>query len=159
MSPLVVSQVLPVEECFDVVIFDEASQVTPESAVGALMRASHAVVAGDPHQLPPTAFFASGSAVDDEDRDDANESSGSMTKDFESVLDVMGALLPPPIGTKRLNWHYRSRDERLIAFSNSQPQLYDWSLTTFPGQKRTGNYPRVGTLRTRSRRPGAVGGQ
>jgi very-short-patch-repair endonuclease len=49
------------------------------------------------------------------------------------VLDVMGALLPPPIGTKRLNWHYRSRDERLIAFSNAQPQLYDWSLTTFPG--------------------------
>ena len=46
---------------------------------------------------------------------------------------MMGALLPPPIGTKRLNWHYRSRDERLIAFSNAQPELYDWSLTTFPG--------------------------
>jgi len=132
MSPLVVAQVLPVEQCFDVVIFDEASQVTPESAVGALMRAHQAVVAGDPHQLPPTAFFASGSAVDEED-DEANESALSMTKDFESVLDVMGALLPPPIGTKRLNWHYRSHDERLIAFSNSQPQLYDWSLTTFPG--------------------------
>ncbi|HVD03621.1 MAG TPA: AAA domain-containing protein [Candidatus Dormibacteraeota bacterium] len=130
MSPLVVSQVLPVEQCFDVVIFDEASQVTPESAAGALMRANQAVVAGDPHQLPPTAFFASGSAVDDEE---ADELTGSMTKDFESVLDVMGALLPPPIGTKRLDWHYRSRDERLIAFSNAQPQLYDWSLVTFPG--------------------------
>ncbi len=136
MSPLVVSQVLPVEQCFDVVIFDEASQVTPESAAGALMRANQAVVAGDPHQLPPTAFFASGSAVDDqEEEDEADELTGSMTKDFESVLDVMGALLPPPIGTKRLNWHYRSRDERLIAFSNAQPQLYDWSLTTFPGAK------------------------
>ena len=133
MSPLVVSQVLPVERCFDVVIFDEASQVTPEGAAGALMRASQAVVAGDPHQLPPTAFFASGSAVDEEDEEDPEELTGSMTKDFESVLDVMGALLPPPIGTKRLNWHYRSRDERLIAFSNAQPQLYDWSLTTFPG--------------------------
>jgi len=133
MSPLVVSQVLPVERCFDVVIFDEASQVTPESAVGALMRAGQAVVAGDPHQLPPTAFFASGSASDDEEDDEEQELTGSMSKDFESVLDVMGALLPPPIGTKRLNWHYRSRDERLIAFSNSQPQLYDWSLTTFPG--------------------------
>ncbi|MGH9293205.1 MAG: AAA domain-containing protein, partial [Acidimicrobiales bacterium] len=133
MSPLVVAQVLPVEQCFDVVIFDEASQVTPESAAGALMRASQAVVAGDPHQLPPTAFFASGSTVDDEEEDEADELTGSMTKDFESVLDVMGALLPPPIGTKRLNWHYRSRDERLIAFSNAQPQLYDWSLTTFPG--------------------------
>ncbi len=45
----------------------------------------------------------------------------------------MGALLPPPHGTRRLEWHYRSRDERLIAFSNAQPSLYDWSLTTFPG--------------------------
>jgi very-short-patch-repair endonuclease len=134
MSPLVVSQVLPVERCFDVVIFDEASQVTPESAVGALMRAGQAVVAGDPHQLPPTAFFASGSATDDDEDDEDEElAATSMSKDFESVLDVMGALLPPPIGTKRLNWHYRSRDERLIAFSNAQPQLYDWSLTTFPG--------------------------
>jgi hypothetical protein len=136
MSPLVVSQVLPVEQCFDVVIFDEASQVTPESAAGALMRANQAVVAGDPHQLPPTTFFASGSAADDDD-DEPTMLSGSMTKDFESVLDVMGALLPPPIGTKRLNWHYRSRDERLIAFSNAQPELYDWSLTTFPGAQTT----------------------
>jgi very-short-patch-repair endonuclease len=134
MSPLVVASVLPVERCFDVVIFDEASQVTPESAVGALMRAGQAVVAGDPHQLPPTAFFASGSAADDEEEDEDEVGlTGSMTKDFESVLDVMGALLPPPVGTKRLNWHYRSRDERLIAFSNAQPKLYDWSLTTFPG--------------------------
>jgi very-short-patch-repair endonuclease len=135
MSPLVVSQVLPVERCFDVVIFDEASQVTPESAVGALMRAGQTVVASDPHQLPPTSFFASGSATDDEEVDEEDEelAATSMSKDFESVLDVMGALLPPPIGTKRLNWHYRSRDERLIAFSNAQPQLYDWSLTTFPG--------------------------
>jgi very-short-patch-repair endonuclease len=133
MSPLVVSQVLPVERCFDVVIFDEASQVTPESAVGALMRAGQAVVAGDPHQLPPTAFFASGSAADDDEDDEDELAATSMSKDFESVLDVMSALLPPPIGSKRLNWHYRSRDERLIAFSNAQPQLYDWSLTTFPG--------------------------
>jgi hypothetical protein len=134
MSPLVVSQVLPLERCFDVVIFDEASQVTPESAVGALMRAGQTVVAGDPHQLPPTSFFASGSAADDDEDDEDEElAATSMSKDFESVLDVMGALLPPPIGTKRLNWHYRSRDERLIAFSNAQPQLYDWSLTTFPG--------------------------
>jgi very-short-patch-repair endonuclease len=133
MSPLVVSQVLPVERCFDVVIFDEASQVTPESAIGALMRADRAVVAGDPHQLPPTAFFASGTSEDDDEDTDEELAATSMTKDFESVLDVMGALLPPPIGTKRLNWHYRSRDERLIAFSNAQPFLYDWSLVTFPG--------------------------
>jgi very-short-patch-repair endonuclease len=132
MSPLVVAQVLPVDKCFDVVIFDEASQVTPESAVGALMRAERAVVAGDPHQLPPTTFFASGSNLDDAEEEDA-EDAAALTRDIESLLDMMGALLPPPIGTKRLNWHYRSRDERLIAFSNSQPGLYDWSLTTFPG--------------------------
>jgi very-short-patch-repair endonuclease len=131
MSPLVVSQVLPLEQCFDYVIFDEASQVTPESAVGALMRAERAVVAGDPHQLPPTTFFASGNS--DEDEEILDEDVAAMTKDIESLLDLMGGLLPPPVGTRRLNWHYRSRDERLIAFSNSQPQLYDWSLTTFPG--------------------------
>ena len=132
MSPLVVAQVLPAERCFDVVIFDEASQVTPEGAIGALMRADRAVVAGDPHQLPPTTFFASGSAVDDAEEQN-EEDATALTSDIESLLDMMGVLLPPPIGTKRLNWHYRSKDERLIAFSNAQPELYDWSLTTFPG--------------------------
>jgi very-short-patch-repair endonuclease len=139
MSPLVVPQVLPPTRCFDVVIFDEASQVTPESAVGALMRAGQAVVAGDPKQLPPTSFFASGSSQDDEEDegDEAEEldASAAMTRNYDSILDVMGALLPSPVGTKRLLWHYRSKDERLIAFSNSQPDLYDWSLTTFPGSR------------------------
>jgi very-short-patch-repair endonuclease len=137
MSPLVVPQILPPTQCFDVVIFDEASQVTAESAVGALMRAAQAVMAGDPKQLPPTSFFASGSSQDDEDEEHYEEeeldTSAAMTRNYDSILDVMGALLPPPIGTKRLLWHYRSKDERLIAFSNSQPGLYDWSLTTFPG--------------------------
>ncbi len=137
MSPLYVPQLLPPTVCFDVVIFDEASQVTPESAVGAIMRADQAVVAGDPKQLPPTSFFASGSSQDDEDEEEYNEepvdARAAMTGGFDSILGVMGALLPPPVGTKRLLWHYRSKDERLIAFSNSQPGLYDWSLTTFPG--------------------------
>jgi very-short-patch-repair endonuclease len=137
MSPLYVSQLLPPTVCFDVVIFDEASQVTPESAVGALMRAEQAVVAGDPKQLPPTSFFASGSSQDDEDEEEYNDepvdASAAMTGGYDSILGVMEALLPPPVGTKRLLWHYRSQDERLIAFSNSQPGLYDWSLTTFPG--------------------------
>ncbi len=62
MSPLVVAQLLPPERCFDVVIFDEASQVTPAGAVGALLRAERAVVAGDTHQLPPTTFFEAASA-------------------------------------------------------------------------------------------------
>lgn len=139
MSPLVVAQVLPPERLFDVVIFDEASQVTPADAVGALLRADRAVVAGDSKQLPPTSFFAaaSGGGADDEtveeEINDAVDAGIALTSDIESVLDVMRALLPAPIGTKTLAWHYRSRDERLIAFSNAQESLYDWSLTTFPG--------------------------
>jgi very-short-patch-repair endonuclease len=135
MSPLVVSQLLPPEKCFDVVIFDEASQVTPADAVGALMRAERAVVAGDPKQLPPTSFFAvtSGGGDDDEAHAEELEGPAALTRDFESVLHVMTSLLPPPRGTRTLGWHYRSKDERLIAFSNAQPALYDWSLTTFPG--------------------------
>jgi len=134
MSPLVVSQLLPPQRCFDVVIFDEASQVTPPDAVGALMRAERAIVAGDPHQLPPTSFFmTSGGGEDDEDAEAEVLGAQAGTRNMESVLDVMGALLPPPNGTRTLSWHYRSKDERLIAFSNAQPNLYDWSLTTFPG--------------------------
>lgn len=134
MSPLVVSQLLPAQRCFDVVIFDEASQVTPADAVGALMRADRAVVAGDPHQLPPTSFFStSGGGEDDEETEAEALGATTGTQNMESVLDVMSALLPPPRGTRTLNWHYRSEDERLIAFSNAQPNLYAWSLTTFPG--------------------------
>jgi very-short-patch-repair endonuclease/Arc/MetJ family transcription regulator len=134
MSPLVVSQLLPAERYFDVVIFDEASQVTPADAVGALMRADQAVVAGDPHQLPPTTFFAaSGGGEDDEEAEAEELGAPAGTRNMESILDVMAALLPPPNGTRTLSWHYRSKDERLIAFSNAQPSLYDWSLTTFPG--------------------------
>jgi very-short-patch-repair endonuclease len=134
MSPLVVSQLLPAERCFDVVVFDEASQITPADAMGALMRAGQAVVAGDPRQLPPTSFFAtSGGGEDDEELEAQAQADSSLTRNLESILDVMGAMLPPPKGTRTLGWHYRSKDERLIAFSNAQPNLYDWSLTTFPG--------------------------
>ena len=92
-----------------------------------------------PNSSHRPAFFASGSSQDDEDEEGYEEkkldTSAAMTRNYDSILDVMGALLPPPIGTKRLLWHYRSKDERLIAFSNSQPGLYDWSLTTFPGSR------------------------
>ncbi len=109
MSPLVVSQLLPAQRCFDLVIFDEASQVTPADAVGALMRAERAVVAGDPHQLPPTSFFAtSGGGEDDEDLEEQELGAPAGTRNMESVLDVMSALLPPPKGTRTLGWHYRS---------------------------------------------------
>jgi very-short-patch-repair endonuclease len=135
MSPLVVSQLLPAKKCFDVVIFDEASQVAPADAVGALMRAERAVVAGDSKQLPPTRFFASGESgnEDEEESDDDDEVDLSVTSDIESILKVMCAVLPAPKGQHTLRWHYRSKDERLIAFSNSQDLLYAWSLVTFPG--------------------------
>lgn len=137
MSPLVVSQLLPAQRCFDIVIFDEASQVTPADAVGALMRANRAVVAGDPHQLPPTSFFTtSGGGEDDEAAEEAESQAPwapGGTRNMESVLDVMAALLPAPKGTRTLNWHCRSKDERLIAFSNARASLYNWRLTTFPG--------------------------
>jgi very-short-patch-repair endonuclease len=91
-------------------------------------------VAGDPHQLPPTSFFTtSGGGEDDEEAEAEALGVAAGTRNMESILDVMGALLPPPKGTRTLSWHYRSEDERLIAFSNAQPNLYDWALTTFPG--------------------------
>jgi very-short-patch-repair endonuclease len=129
MSPLVVSQTLPARQLFDVVIFDEASQVLPADAIPALLRAPRAVVAGDRRQLPPTTFFDG--AVNDDDEDDDDDGL-SLTSGFESVLDVLDALLRGYM----LTWHYRSEDERLIAFSNHN--IYDSGLTTFPGAASDG---------------------
>ncbi len=121
-SPLSVSQLLDIERrTFDVVIFDEASQVLPEDAVCSLVRAEYAVVAGDSRQLPPTTFFAA--SQDEGEVDDEDETAG-----FESLLDQMMAIVPEPW---LLEWHYRSRDERLIAFSNAE--VYGGRLVTFPG--------------------------
>jgi very-short-patch-repair endonuclease len=89
--------------------------------------------------LPPTSFFVSSGAGDDGEQSDDDDDevaagmSAALTADIESLLDVMRTLLPWPHGQRTLNWHYRSRDERLITFSNAQQSLYDWSLTTFPG--------------------------
>ncbi|MEO7447276.1 MAG: AAA domain-containing protein, partial [Humibacillus sp.] len=124
MSPLVVASTLPPGRWFDVVIFDEASQVQPAQAISAISRARQVVVAGDEKQLPPTNFFT---VVSDDADVPATTSDDTLTEGFESVLDVLSAALP----TRDLTWHYRSRDERLIAFANAQ--LYDGRLTTFPG--------------------------
>jgi very-short-patch-repair endonuclease len=130
MSPLVVSQLLPADrQYFDVVVFDEASQVTPADAVPAIMRARQVVVAGDEHQLPPTSFFTA--AADDGEAETGLTADGqldlSLTSGYESILDVLDALLR----SYTLRWHYRSHDERLIGFSNAW--IYDHLLTTFPG--------------------------
>ena len=125
MSPLLVSQLLPGDQpYFDVVIFDEASQVLPADAIPALLRARRAIVAGDDRQLPPTSFFTA--ATTDEDAE-SQETDLAFTSGYESILDT----LTPLLHMRMLTWHYRSRDERLIAFSNLH--LYDRALTTFPG--------------------------
>ena len=125
MSPILVSEMIPAERrLFDVVVFDEASQIPPAEAIGSLARAPQAVVAGDSRQLPPTAFFGQGAEDGD---DDDNDNYLSLTGDIESLLDVSGVLLRD----KMLQWHYRSRDDRLIAFSNAH--IYSGSLTAFPG--------------------------
>jgi hypothetical protein len=124
-SPLSVSQLLPGDRrYFDVVIFDEASQVLPHDAVPALLRATQAVVAGDEHQLSPTLFFADGGGeIEDED--------GAPTAGFESLLQLMRSVVG---GARPLQWHYRSRDESLIVFSNQQIYRPDGQeMITFPG--------------------------
>ena len=121
-SPLSVSQLLDGSRCFDFVIFDEASQVLPEDAIPAIMRGLHLVVAGDSWQLPPTTFFAS---TDDDDF--AQDESAVATEGYESLLDATKTFMP----SEYLNWHYRSRDEALISFSNHH--IYKGRLVTFPG--------------------------
>jgi very-short-patch-repair endonuclease len=124
MSPLSVAQYLDAAHAsFDVVVFDEASQILVWDAVGAIARGKQLVVVGDPKQLPPTSFFARG----DEDDAIADDEQGGPVKDLESILDeCLGAGLP----TLRLEWHYRSRHESLITFSNHR--YYESRLITFP---------------------------
>jgi very-short-patch-repair endonuclease len=121
-SPLSVSQLLDTTPCFDFVIFDEASQVLPEDAIPAVMRGSNLVVAGDRWQLPPTTFFA---AADDDEL--VEDETNLATEGFESLLDATNAFMP----SWYLDWHYRSRDETLISFSNHY--IYKDRLVTFPG--------------------------
>ena len=127
MSPLSVAQYLkPGHFQFDIVIMDEASQILPEDAIGAIARSAHhngsAVIVGDPKQLPPTRFFQK--MVDDNDGDDGTVA----VQEMESILD---AVIPDAtFQTRRLIWHYRSRHEFLIAFSNHH--FYDAKLIPFP---------------------------
>ena len=118
MSPISVAQYIDLgSDKFDLVIFDEASQMPTSEAVGAIARGKALVVVGDPMQMPPTSFFKT-SATDDDEAD---------IDDMESILDDCITLSIP---SRHLSWHYRSKHESLIAFSNSQ--YYDNRLTTFP---------------------------
>ena len=121
MSPLTVSHFLAPDHDFDLVVFDEASQVPPQDAINCIYRGRQLIVAGDSRQLPPTPFFqvAEVEGVWDENDD-------SVSEDMESILDACEALLP----AHPLRWHYRSKHEQLIAFSNQY--VYDRGLHTFP---------------------------
>ncbi len=122
MSPLSVSTFLTPDVKFDVVVFDEASQIFPQDAIGAIYRGKQLIVVGDSKQMPPSNFFTA--VVDVEDYEDDEE-----VKDFESVLDLCSTVLPQ----LRLKWHYRSRYESLIEFSNKN--FYEGDLVTFPSSK------------------------
>ncbi|MCM4077737.1 DUF4011 domain-containing protein [Paractinoplanes hotanensis] len=118
MSPLAVSQYLPPDLTFDVVVFDEASQLAPADAINCVYRADAMIAAGDDRQLPPTSFFSTRA-----DRDD-----GTDVNDFQSVLELAEACGAfPGLGLGR---HYRSRHEALIAFANHR--FYQGRLLTFP---------------------------
>ena len=121
MSPLSVAQFLKPERLrFDLVLIDEASQMRPEEALGALARGGQLVVVGDPMQLPPTSFFDRGDRLIEDEIDEEE------IVDNESILDLALAEFRP---SRSLRWHYRSRHESLIAFSNRQ--FYN-DLIVFP---------------------------
>ena len=118
MSPISVAQYLDIKrDKFDLVIFDEASQMPTCEAVGAIARGKNIIVVGDPKQMPPTNFFSMNTFDED----------NSEVEDLESILDDCLALSLP---SKYLRWHYRSKHESLIAFSNCK--FYDNKLFTFP---------------------------
>ncbi|EAQ06270.1 DNA helicase related protein [Yoonia vestfoldensis SKA53] len=124
MVPSAVAQHLPKNTDFDLVIIDEASQMTPENSISALMRAKNAFIAGDTNQLPPTSFFKGLSVDEDEDED--------VTTTEESILELANVQFHPK---HRLRWHYRSKHEDLIAFSNHY--VYDRQLVIFPSPTPT----------------------
>ncbi|XGI84692.1 DUF3320 domain-containing protein (plasmid) [Halorutilales archaeon Cl-col2-1] len=122
MSPLSVAKYFdPGTIDFDVVIFDEASQVRPEDAIGTILRGDQLVLFGDTKQLPPTSFFDN--VTEPQDSDEKWE---FKMKNVESILDLCRSSLP----SRRLKWHYRSRHESLIAVSNEE--FYDNELVVYP---------------------------
>lgn len=130
MGPLSVAQYLPPGKIeFDLIVMDEASQLKPEDALGAIARGGQLVVVGDSHQLPPTNFFDR--IFPDEEELHEHEATG--LDEAESILEIASWLFQP---TRRLLWHYRSRHESLIAFSNRQ--FYDESLIVFPSPREPG---------------------
>ncbi len=131
MSPVSVAQYLPPGKIeFDLLVIDEASQVRPEDALGAIARCKQIVVVGDQKQLPPTAFFdrlTSNDDISDEDGEEDPLGGAARATELESVLSLCEARGLP---SRMLTWHYRSRDPSLIAVSNAE--FYDHKLILPP---------------------------
>ncbi len=126
MSPLsVVQYLIPGEINFDLVIMDEASQIKPEDALGAIARSGKIIIVGDSNQLPPTTFF------ERINENYENDDELVAIEDTESILDICRTIYI----SRRLRWHYRSEHESLIAFSNSN--FYDNNLIIFPSPHRS----------------------
>lgn len=126
MSPMSVSTFLRSSDInFDVIIFDEASQIFPQDAIGSIYRGKQLIVVGDPKQMPPTNFFNTTLEQEYEYETENEEENGNI-QDYDSILDLCLSSFP----YKELNWHYRSKSEELIAFSNKN--FYGNNLITFP---------------------------
>ena len=129
MGPMSVAQYLQPERFhFDLVVMDEASQLKPEDAIGAIARGSQVVIVGDPKQLPPTSFFET---MFVEPNGSEEEDDSLAIEESESILDRACEVYRP---IRQLRWHYRSRHESLIAFSNHR--FYNNNLTLFPSPHR-----------------------
>lgn len=128
MSPMSVAQYLDASyPPFDIIVFDEASQIPVWDAVGAIARGKQAIIVGDPKQLPPTSFFQR------QEDDEEEPTEAELVEDLESILDD---CISARLTRLSLNWHYRSRHESLIAFSNYH--YYNNRLLTFPSPHRQG---------------------
>lgn len=124
MSPLSVAQFLiPGKQKFDLLVMDEASQIQPVDAIGAIARCEQVVVVGDERQLPPTSFFSRMTEASNDDGDDDS----TQVADIESIL---GLFVARGLPQRMLRWHYRSRHQSLIAVSNSQ--FYENKLFIVP---------------------------
>lgn len=131
MGPLSVAQyIAPGSLKFDLVIMDEASQMRPEDAIGALARGGQAVIVGDPKQLPPTSFF---DRIAERAGDEEDEEEVTLAEDSKSILELASSIYEQ----RMLQWHYRSRHEALIAFSNRE--FYRDELMVFPSPAGQGD--------------------
>jgi very-short-patch-repair endonuclease len=138
MSPLSVAQYLdPALPRFDLVVFDEASQIPTADAIGALARGEHALIVGDSKQLPPTRFFEVGedAATAPLPASSPSGEAGEEEEPYEELESVLDESVAARLPQLWLRWHYRSRHEDLIGFSNRR--YYDDQLHVMPAASRT----------------------